>query len=165
MKLRDGGIFDVNNNVHCADDGVHHGDCRDLSEGADGGVGVDDGDCSDSDLSEGADDIGADDGDGTVLTTMVAVISVRLVLVMVLMMAFMMATAVISVGVVMVLNRRLCTESGLSLRPTEFQIGNAFNTNLYCKKIFLETRSTTKLTVCTVSLELRLKYAKQSNKR
>ena len=96
---------------------------------------------------------------------MVAAISVRLVLVMVLMMVLMMATAVISVGVVMVLNRRLCTESGLSLRPTEFQIGNAFNTNLYCKKIFLETRSTTKLTVCTVSLELWLKYAKQSNKR
>ena len=53
MKLRDDGIFDVNNNVHCADDGV-------VSEAADGvgadwGVGVDDGDCSD--LSEGGDGV------------------------------------------------------------------------------------------------------------
>ena len=87
-----------------------------------------------------------------------------MVLVLIMVLVLMMATAVISVRV-MVLNRRLCTESGLSPRPTEFQIGNAFNTNLDCKEIFLETRSTTKLTVCTVSLELWLKYAKQSNKR
>ena len=98
----------------------------------------------------------------------IAVISVRLLMVLVLILVLVMAIAVISVisvRVVMVLNRRLCTESGLSLRPTEFQIGNAFNTSLDCKEIFLETRSTTKLTVCTVSLELWLKYAKQSNKR
>ena len=58
MKLRDDGKFDDNNYVHCADDGVDHGDCSDLSKVADGigaydGVGVDDGDCSD--LSEGGD--------------------------------------------------------------------------------------------------------------
>ena len=37
-KLGDNGIFDVNNNIHCADDGVgvDDDDCSDLSEGADG---------------------------------------------------------------------------------------------------------------------------------
>ena len=59
MKVGYNGIFYVNNNIHCADDGVDHGDCSDHSEGADG-IGVDDGDCSD--LREAADGIGADDG-------------------------------------------------------------------------------------------------------
>ena len=38
MKLGDNGIFDVNNNIHCADYGVgvDDGDCSDLSEGSDG---------------------------------------------------------------------------------------------------------------------------------
>ena len=100
-----------------------------------------------------------------IVLMMVLLVRLLMVLVLIEVLVLMMATAVISVRVVMVLNRRLCTESGLSPRPTEFQIGNAFNTNLDCKEIFLEPRSTTKLSVCTVSLELWLNYAKQSNKR